>query len=265
MKIVIFVSLLCGLFVPYAFSQNTEHGHFVKRIEYNFQSQIYLKNNLNSKGNIEKLFFGDFNALVEFSYLPSNESAFEEPPSGFRTIIDTSSTSYILEIKYISNYAEAEREAEREAKEEQNRLLINLPVEVLNSLPRDIFNQIWDYNRSISNRGSYLKRYFEELPKHFKVEILSFPISDQFAEKLYEKMVSLIDSFRAKGIPPTIIDGYSTTFRTVVDDEVWSLNIHMPQGNALKIADLCRQIITDACAGKLDEKKYIAILNTFED
>ena len=45
--------------------------------------------------------------------------------------------------------------------------------------------------------------YFEELPKHFKVEIKSIHISDQFAEKLYKKMVALINNFKAKGFPQT--------------------------------------------------------------
>ena len=35
----------------------------------------------------------------------------------------------------------------------------------------------------------FLEMYFEELPKHFKVEIKSIPISSQFAEKLYKMMV----------------------------------------------------------------------------
>ena len=62
-------------------------------------------------------------------------------------------------------------------------------------------------------------------------------------------MVSFIGTFKTKGALPIMADGYSVTFRTVVEDEVWSLNIHIPQGNAFKKADLCRQIITDARAG----------------
>jgi hypothetical protein len=100
---------------------------------------------------------------------------------------------------------------------------------------------------------------------HFskKVEIKSIPISDQFAEKLNKKMVSFINNFKAKGIPADMADGYSVTFRTVVDDEVWSLGIHMPAGNAKIIADLCRQIITDANANQLEEPKYLYVLNNF--
>jgi hypothetical protein len=38
----------------------------------------------------------------------------------------------------------------------------------------------------------------------------------------------------------------------------------MPEGNALKMADLCRQIITDAIANELDEEEYLYILNEFD-
>ena len=108
-------------------------------------------------------------------------------------------------------------------------------------------------------------KYFEELPKLFKIETRSFSINNQFAEELYKKMASFIDNFKAKGTPPIISDGYSTTFRTVVEDEVWLLWIHNPQGSALKMADLCRRIITDAKENQLDEAKYLSVLDTFED
>jgi hypothetical protein len=239
-------------FIPFVFSQDKEHvdgGHFVKRIEYNLIARGGKANNITfidrynllGKGDMEKLFFGDFNAPVEFVFEPSSEY---DPciPSGFRMVKDSLSKSFILEVKYISNYDEASKESDKEARDPRH--MIDLPAEVLDALPRSVFNLIWDYN-SNQNR---VKRYFEELPGYFKVESLSFPISDRFAEKLYGKTVSFIDHFKAKGVPPTILDGYSVTFRTVVDDEVWSLDVHMPQGNALQLADLCRQIITDAKA-----------------
>jgi hypothetical protein len=104
------------------------------------------------------------------------------------------------------------------------------------------------------------KRFYEELTKLYKVETRSFPVSDRFAAMLYNKMVSFIDNIKGKGIPPTVADGYSVTFRTVVEDEVWSLAIHMPEGEALKMADICRQIMADAESNELDESKYIELL-----
>lgn len=269
MKRVFIVFFLWNYFIPFAFSQNVDHisgdnylgGHFLKRVEYNLISRgfgsfpsIY---NLKSKNDVEKLFFGDFNAPVEFFYNPSSEV---EPciPSGCRIVRDSLNISCILEVKYITNYREASKEAYEKAKENRNRHLIDLPAKVLDSLPRDVFNRIWDYNSKQT-----VSMYYEKSIR-FNVDIRSFPVSDQFAEKLYKKMVSFICNFKAKGVPPTILDGYLVTFRTVVEDEVWSLNIHIPQGNALKMADLCREIITDAKADKLNEQKYMTILDTLD-
>ena len=92
------------------------------------------------------------------------------------------------------------------------------------------------------------------LHKAYKVETRSYPISNRFAEKIYEEMVSTINNFKAKSVSMLVNDGYSVTFRTVVEDEVWTLNIHMPQGDALKMADLCRQIMADADADKLNSE-----------
>jgi len=263
MKIII-ISFLSWGFIPFTFSQNADHidgGHFIKRIEYNLlakgrgdNSIIFIdRYNLSSKGDIEKLFFGDFNANVEFFFDPSFEGAL-----GFRIMKDSLNVNNFLEIKCISNYDEATKEALKEARDKRN--LIDVPVELLNTLPRSVFNLIWEYN----SNAAISKRYFEELPKRFNVVTLSFPISEQFADKMYKKMVWFIDNFKAKGVPPTMVDGYYVTFRTVVEDEVWSLLVHEPQGNALIMSDLCRQIITDAIANQLDESKYLTILNTFD-
>ena len=91
-----------------------------------------------------------------------------------------------------------------------------------------------------------LEKYFEETNKLTKIDSCSFYISNQLAEKLYEKMVSIIDNFKAKGVPPNYYHGYEVTFRTVVEDEVWTLDINIPTGNARKMSDLCMQIIEDA-------------------
>ena len=78
-------------------------------------------------------------------------------------------------------------------------------------------------------------------------------------------MVSFIGNFKAKGVPPIIGDGYTVKFRTVVDDEVWSLKIHCPNGNALKMADLCKQIIMNAIANEFEEEEYLDVLRTFDN
>ena len=59
-------------------------------------------------------------------------------------------------------------------------------------------------------------------------------------------------------------DGDIVTYRVVVDDEVWSLRMCVLSGNDVKMSDLCKQIVEDGIANKLDEKKYISVLNSFE-
>jgi hypothetical protein len=225
MKKTVIIFLLWGFFISFAFSQNGEHvngGGFLKRIEYNIYA-LYTIYNFNSKDDVEKLFFGDFNAPVEFFYNPSFE-AYTGGPTGFRITKDSLNTSYILEYKYISNYEKVSREIS------------------------DKYFGMWEKQK-------------EEEIKLFKVETLSFPVSNQFAEKLYEIMVSFIDNFKSKGIPPIIVDGYIVTFRTVVDDEVWTLTIHEPRGNALKMSDFCRQIMTDIETNTFKEYKYVESLD----
>jgi hypothetical protein len=243
MKKLIVVSLLWSFFIQLVFPQereNISNGNFIKRIEYNIDAGGY---NFNGKNDVTKLFFGDFNAPIEFIYEPSFEGA-----SGFRIKKDSLNKSYILEVKYISNYKEATKEAEAKVKEEHNFHSIETPVEMLGSI------------RGFKIDSSYLKMYFEELPKCFKIKVVSYPVSKQFAEKLYEKMTLFIENFKAKGVPCLTLDGYSVTFRTVVEDEVWSLRIHMPQGEALKMANICKQIIEDAEANQLNESKYLNLL-----
>jgi len=187
--------------------------------------------NLNSKNDLEKLLLRDFNASVEFFYHPTVECA-----SSFRILQDSLDKNRFIEISYISNHEE-----------------------VIRFNPENRLNQ-------------------------YKVETFSFSINVLFAEKLYKRVVLFIDNFKAKGQPLIFLDGYSTTFRAVVEDEVWSLSvdgysatfrvvvedevwslwIHEPQGNSKKMADLCRQIITDAQNSQLDESKYISILDTIE-
>ena len=256
-----FISCFLGVFfTSFAYTQNVDHfegGHFVKRIEYNLvnkgegrlnDSIIFGDNyNINSKGDLEKLFFGDINAAIEFYYLPSSEAAFKRPPYGFHVTKDKSNTYSVIEIKHVSNYKEASKEASSKYP----------PIGVLN--PFTISDERRDQIRE-HNRDAFAKQY-EEMLKLFKVETLTFPVSDWFVENLHEKTVSFINNFKAKGVPPMMLDGYSVTFRTVVDDEVWSLWIHIPQGNALKMTDFFLQIIKDAEQGVFDEERYISVLD----
>ena len=149
--------------------------------------------------------------------------------------------------------------AMEKVRENQLRQMINLPENLLDSLPGDILNKISDYNRNITN--SYHRMVYEEGIKHYKVETHSLSISNRFAEQLYGKMVLFIGNLKAKGIPPNIGGGTSVSFRTVVEDELWTLDIHVPTGNAHKMSHLCSQIITDVRTNEFDEQKYIKLLD----
>jgi len=251
-KRILIILFIFKLLIPFAFSQNGDHvggGVFSKRIEYNL---LLLGDgyNFNSKGDVEKLFFGDFNAPVEFFYDPSFDGA-----SGFRIVRDTLKEAYILEIKYVSNYKEARGEALK-------KYPLSTPLSIDEVM--DHANIPKETLELIEQRKNNWEKYFAERNKLFKIESHSFPVSNRFAEKFYERMVSVIDNFKARGIPPIIEDGYSVTFRNIVDDEVWSLKVHIPSGNALKLTNLCKKIIEETLTtSKPDEFNYIKLLEDF--
>jgi len=243
-----------SIFIPLLFSQYGVHvnsGHFTKRIEYNYNMEADF--NLGSKDVIELLLLGDFNASAEFFYSPylnSNPCS----PAGFRMYRDSLDKSYILEIKQITNF------------ESMRHILINIyetigiPCVLISSVPEDVREKILKHHWLVN------PRYFTNFSNQFRVETQSFTISDQFAETVYKYIVSFTATFQAKGKPPPYIaDGYSVKFRTVKDDLVWTLRIYLPQGNALKLSNLCREIITDSSSDKFDEKKYISAFCSLEN
>ncbi len=244
MKRPLITCLVYALLIPNLFSQEGDDhrgGRFTKTIGYNL---LVLEDtyNLESKSDIEKLLFGKYNSPVEFFHIPSSGEY-----AGFRIVRDSAKTSYTLEVKYITNYVEARHIADTKYP------LINTPLSL------DKFQ-----NQYLSEDEKELlsfRRNREERIKLYNVEILSLPITEQFAEKLHDKMASVIDNFKAGGVPPHIFDGYEVTFRTVVEDEVWSLKVQAPGGNACTMSDLCIQIIEDVKNDTFKETKYIKLLD----
>ena len=241
--------------VIFAFSQHNRDAFRVS-MEENWQGN---QPNLESKGNIERLLFGDFNALVEFFYSPAEE-AVRIFPSGFRIVRDSLGSSCIFEVKYISNFAEAAREASRR----HPSIGVGNPFESTEETRRQ--------------SSEAFARQRELRLQLFEIETLSFPISKPFVEKLHEKTTALISTFEEENpFPPIrtfseeygywiesrviVAGGYSVTFRTVVDDEVWSLWIHAPRNKALEFSTLFRQMIADAKVGEFDEERYMEILS----
>ena len=223
--------------------RNAFSPDFLKRVESNTfgESDFY---NLKSKGDIEKLLLGDYNAPVEFFI----NSSFEAP-SSFR-IVKGSLNTWTLEVKSISNFKEVNREL-------FNRYpTIGLTDSFQSAEVRQLIRE--------HNEAAREKQKVESLDL-YKADSLLIPVSNQFAERLYEKMVSLIVNFRVKSFSDKLaFDGYSVSFRVVIDYEVWSLWIRNPlDENVQKMVDLCRQIITDIRDNQLDEKKYMTILSEF--
>jgi len=248
MRKVLLTCFFLGVIIQFIFAQNNEHkegGRFVKKIEYNFWAINYY--NTSGKSEIEKLFFGEVNAPIEFFYTDDYIGYF-----GFRIIKDSISLSNSLEVKYISNYKEAVKKAEE---------MFPLKSTILAK-----FDPEYDMNleQALKHNKKMRAKYLEVLPTLYMIETRYFQVNNFFAEELRKKTVSLIANFIAKGIPPFISGGNTFTFRAVVGDEVWSLWIHEPTGNALKMANLCKQIIKNAQTNQFDESMYMSILNTFE-
>lgn len=228
-KTVLILLLSCcgGQIVAAApFSESSSGGHFVKRIAYNFLANgLY---NFAGKTEVEKLFFGDFNAKLEFFVALSFEGAY-----GFRIVRDTLEAMYSLEVKRIANFDEVTAQLSKE-------------------------------------HFSTYEKQKEEAIKRYEVYTQVFPVGNSLADELYDKVAAAIANFKGKKNHPVPIDGYNAvtiltdgytvTFRCVVEDEVQMLAIHMPKGALSKLADICNLLIKDAEANLLYEEKYIRLL-----
>jgi hypothetical protein len=228
-------------------ADHTEGGDFLKRIEYNFARQGMY--NVKNKSIYERIFFGQTNSFVEFF--------FEDPTiaSAFRIIRDSQKESYRMEVMQIPDtykYYSLVRDLSAGIN------TVNIPQELQSQIPLRVMELVHRHNKKIN----YI--YIDSLLNPHRPKPQIYKVSKAFAEKVYEKMTSLIDSFKAEGIPPLIADGATVSFRTIVGDEVWSLSIHSPQGNVCRLSDLCRQIITDAGTGKPDEAKYMELLEEID-
>jgi hypothetical protein len=252
--------------VQFVFSQETklpaDHvngSYFTKTIEYNTSSGVMLIDengnkspsyNTFRKSRLDKLFFGNVNAPVEYIFSPSYEVG--EPAAAIRIVKDSSSNApWVLEARYITNWWEVIRRLEKKYP------LRGLTIEEMGTISHAEQEQIAAGNREMTRKNS------EERYELYEVETLIFPLH-HIGDRLREKMTALVVCFRAEGGQAMINDGYTATFRCVIGDEVWTLSIHEPQRRALQMSNLCRQIIEDARAGKFDEWKYVRMLEPIE-
>lgn len=245
--VLIFALSLSSVF---ARPQSENGGKFVKRVEYKYQNNVIVElpngkiggmHNLDGKKDVEKLFFGDFNADVEYFLEPSFS-----PATGFRIYRDSLDTFYLLEVKRTANYDEVNKQVAEEFPTQG--------AKTFEELEGERGEQILQHNRKMwgLQRVEKLKRY--------QIETKVVQVSDEFAEKMHTKTFTAIDTFKAKGKPAMISDGELITFRCVVEDELWTFTIHSPYGHIRELSNLFRQIIVDVEADSFDETKYIDLL-----
>jgi hypothetical protein len=219
----------------------SDGGEYLKSMEYNFI--VGGRYNVRNKSDLEKLFFGDVNATVEFFFEPPFEGA-----RGFR-IIQSSLGHYLLETKRISNWDEVEKELDSIFP------TIAYPVEKYLALTQEESDASGAHNEKMNAKKD------EERPKRYLISSQSLPVKEEFVEKLHHAVASAIDNFAPMGQQMMILDGYRSTFRCVVKDVLWTLAIHEPKGEIGRLTDMCNRIMKDAEANQLDERKYITLLN----
>jgi hypothetical protein len=238
-------------------SQHVDHtdgGRFLKRIEYNVvvpgQTEADNSYNLESKSIYERIFFGRTNSYIEFVYKAPDVA------SAFRVIRDSQKDSYRMEVMQIPDtYKLYSLVSDLSAGINE----INIPQTLQSKIPLSVMALIHQYNKEVIRPA-----YVDSVLRPYRPDPKKYKVSKAFAEKLHGKMAILIDSFRAEGIPPMINDGHTVTFRCVVGAEVWTLTIHIPQSRALQLMNICRQIITDGCDKKIDERQYVEMLDEID-
>lgn len=213
---------------------------YTKSVEPN---RIHAADSLNNRKGLERLFSGDFNARLEFFFNPSFG-----PALGFRLFKTPNDTSVVAEIKWVFNYKEVNKQLNEEFPTKGYR-------------PDDIISEEEHDRMATHNREMYEQTVKERL-KRYKTKSTRIPISNTLADELYTKTLSLIDSAQWVGKSPfTIFDGERAIFRCVVNDnELRTLNYHVPEGDAKKLSDLFLLMIADAEANKFDQAKYLESL-----
>ncbi|MDR1860117.1 MAG: hypothetical protein LBR06_04275 [Bacteroidales bacterium] len=74
-------------------------------------------------------------------------------------------------------------------------------------------------------------------------------------------MVTFVGNFKGESCPASTHDGFSVTFRCVVDDEVWSLEYdNLPVGYCRLLAEMCCKILEELKKGNFKESMYLPLL-----
>ena len=232
-------------------------GEYLKTIEYNVlhpgvtaDGNIY---NLKHKSVFDRLFFGTKNSFVEFVFVDSPEGSNEA--TAFRMIKNRQDDSYELELMRLQNLPDVYYNKLKNVLLEKSTPIVT-PFWLSTVISRETENRIREHNKQAASL-----KYSDELYKPYRPESLKLQINKEFSEKLQRTTSMLIENLKGVGTPLNIMDGFEVTFRCVMDDELWTLSIHCPQGKALQFSDLFRQIIADGFDNKLDESKYLKLFD----
>ncbi len=242
-------------------SQSIDHiegGQYLKTVEYNLLmsgvKEEYDMYNLKHKSFIDRLFFGTKNSFVEFLFVDSGEGSNEA--TAFRIIKSQQDDSYKIEIMHFQNI--------HKLYDIRDLLLekttpLKIPYWISATFSFEIRDRIEEHNKQIA-----ILKNRDDLYEPYRPEPKEFQLSKEFAKKTHRKTVTLIDNFKGKGIPPMIFDGNNVTFRCISEDELWTLSIHCPQRRALQLSELFQQIIADGFDNKMDESKYLKLLDEID-
>lgn len=257
MKRVVFSVCVCMTAICAAFSQGSDHfdgGDFKKIIEYNTLggAETY---NVASKSILDKVLFGTTNSFVEYIYNPSSNNTI-----AFRIVKDAKRDCYTLEVFRLPDSDKVVKLLYRNTTE----TVLPDTMRAEGVFGFNVSQMVEERNKRISRANSNGQTY-----KRFSVEPISYRISEGFATKMHDKMAVLIRDFRATRpekedpqISIGVAGGDGVTFRCIEGDELWTLNIHLPQKRARQLASVCNQLIADAENDKkIDESKYVAMLD----
>lgn len=253
MKVIILLSVMF-FFENTVMCQPVIHfngGEYDKTIAYNVLFKRIPEElsefNLKHKSILDRIFFGITNSFVEYVFEDSPEGTNEA--TALRIIKSSQDGSCKLEVM---RFQDMFKVYDIRNLISEQRTPIILPFWLSTGISQEISDQINEHNKQANHF-----KYSDELYKSYRPKPETLELSKEFAEKLHKKTMILIDNFKGEREQAIISDGSIVTFRCVVADELWALTIHCPQGRALQLSDLFRQIIADSLDNKFEESKYL--------
>lgn len=184
--------------------------------------------NIEGKSELEKKFFPGHNRMVEFFFRDTFLG-----PHGFR--IDTvSMNNYIMEVVWVSDFKDVNR-----------RLSEEFPVKSilpkkLSDMTEEELKEIREFNRE--QRLQRAKRTIEE----YTIERRKIPVSAAFFASMWRSYYGIIWNYTSRGVAPTSFDGYSVTFRCVVENfSVWTFFARNPLSLIEDFTTACNGIVKE--------------------